>query len=365
MTDPAAAIRRERIARAGFVDRPEPTVLAAARRTTAIQAQDPQASRFGLRARSSVITEDDVLAAIADRTVVRTWLMRATIHLVAADDVRWLTALIGPSFGRRFRKRWLDIGLTPEVLRRTADALPEVLSGRPPQTKSEIVAALCECDVTFPMDDPQAPVHVLVHATGEGLLCRGAERGRDSTFALVDEWLPGTPPGPRGDDALAELARRYFAAFAPATPADFTAWSGLPSSRAIGLIRDELEPVDLDGRAGFRPVDGVAAVAAHGPQRAVRLVAGFDNYLVGYRDRSLLIADELRPEVYVGGVIKPTVLVDGRVAGTWRIVRTSTSVDVLVRRFEPFSRAVRAAVESEAEDIGRFTGRASTCSFVD
>lgn len=349
--DPVTA---ERITRHGFVNRPARTVAEATRLTTAVQAQDPLQSRFGLRSRGTGFTETDVLAAIEDRTVVRTWLMRATIHLVAAEDARWLTRVIGPSFARRFRKRWLDIGLTPAVLDRTAAALPEVLADGP-LTKNEIVERLRARRVTFPMDDPQAPIHVLIHATGLGLVCRGPERGRDSTFALLDQWLARAPEGPSGDEALAELARRYFGAFAPATAADFTTWSGLPSTRAIELIRGELEPTDVGGRAGFRPKD-TPSVPRVGPG-AVRLAAGYDNYLVGYRDRSLFITDHRRPQVYVGGVIKPTILLDGRVIGTWRLTRSAPSPTVELTPFEPVTRATQRAIDAEIEDVTRFLDR--------
>lgn len=347
-------VSAERIARHGFVDRTARDVVAAARRTTAIQAQDPQASRFGLRSRSEEITEAAVLEAIADRAVVRTWLMRATIHLVAADDVRWLTTALGPSIARRFRKRWLDMGLTPDVLRRTADALPDVLAGRPPRTKKDIVADLAARGVTLPEADPQAAIHVLLHATAEGLVCRGPERGRDATFTLLDEWVPDAPAGPSGDEALAELARRYFTAFAPATAADFATWSGLPSSRAVGLIRDELEMVDVGGRPGFRPRDGFSPAVGGG---CVRLLAGFDNYLVGYRDRSLLLAEEDRPAVYVGGIIKPVVAVDGRVVAIWRVRPSGTAITVVVTPLERLTRRTLTAIEAEVADIGRFTDR--------
>jgi hypothetical protein len=353
----SSPVSLERIARHGFVDRADRDVAGAARRTTAIQAQDPQASRFGLRSRSGEITEAAVFDAIADRTVVRTWLMRATIHLVSADDVRWLTAALGSSIARRFRKRWLDMGLTPDVLRRTADALPGVLAGRPPRTKKDIVADLAARGVTFPDADPQAAIHVLLHATAEGLVCRGPERGRDATFTLLDEWLPNAPDGPRGDEALAELARRYFTAFAPATAADFATWSGLPSSRAVGLIRDELETVDVGGRPGYRPRDGFPTDEGSG---CVRLLAGYDNYLVGYRDRSLLLAEEKRPDVYVGGIIKPVVTIDGRVVAIWQVRRRSAStLAVAVTPLEPLSRRTVTAIEQEVSDIGRFTERSA------
>lgn len=336
----------ERIARHGFATRPDRTVAEAAARTGAIQAQDAGASRLGIRSRSAKLTEADVLAAVdGDRSVVRTWLMRATIHLVAAEDARWMTAVFGPANARRFRKRWLDLGLTDALLDRAMDQLPDVLAGGP-LTRHEIADELERRGVAIDRDE-QAPTHLLLHATTRGLLCRAPDRGRDATFALLDAWLPGAPDGPRGDDALAELARRFFAAFSPATPADFTTWSGLPSSRAVALIRDELTQVDVDGRSGFR-------LGEVEPQRGLRLLSAFDNYLVGYRDRRLIIEDSWRPQVYLGGVIRPTVLLDGRVVGTWRLVRGAHRATVEVRPFTAMPRSTRSAVEAEVADIGRF-----------
>ena len=350
-------VTAERITRHGFADRPARSVAAAARLTTAIQAQDQLQARLGIRARAADLTEADVVAAIADRTVVRTWVMRATIHLVDSADVRWLTRLLGPSFAARFRKRWLDIGLTPDVLGRTADALPAVLSDGP-RTRAEIVAGLAERGVDIPTVADQASFHVLLHATGAGLICRGAEHGRTPTFALLDDWLPDAPAGPSGDEALAELARRYFAAFAPATAADFTTWSALASARAMELIRDELEPVDVQGRPGFRLRGDDVTPAESG---TVRLVAGYDNYLVGYRDRSLLVAEQHRPAVFVGGVIKPTVLLDGRIVAVWRLARTTRDASVTVTPLEALTARTRSAIEREARDIGRFIGQPVRC----
>jgi hypothetical protein len=352
-------VTAERIARQGFLDRPATTVRAAARLTTAIQAQDPVQSRFGVRSRSAAVTAADVFEAIEERSVVRTWAMRATIHLVDRADVRWLTRLIGPTFAARFRKRWLDIGLTPDVLRRTADALPDVLADGP-RSRAEIVTALAARGVHIPAIDDQAPIHVLLHATGVGLICRGPDRGRLPTFTLLDDWLADAPAGPDGDDALAELARRYFTAFAPATAADFTTWSGLPAGRTLALVRDELEPVEVNGRPGFRRRTDRDLPAV--PRGSLRLAAGYDNYLVGYRDRSLQIADEHRRAVYVGGVIKPTVLVDGRVVATWRVAQNAEHAAVTVTALAPLTRAVRHGLDREVADLGRFLQRPTSLS---
>lgn len=342
----------ERLARHGLVRRPAPDVLGAVRRTTALQAQDPVAGRLGVRCRSAVVTDADVLRTIDDeRTVVKSSLLRGTIHLVAAEDLRWLTSLVGPRLARSFARRWHGLGLTPDLLERTIAALPAVLAGGP-LGRAQVMAGLAEAGVVVPLSDPAAATHVLFHATLEGLVCRGPDDGRDATFVLVDQWVPDAPDGPRGDDALAELARRYFAAYSPATAADFTVWSGVPSARAITLIADELTPADVYGRPGYR-------LGEVEPARGVALLPAFDNYLLGHRDRPF-IADQWRREVYVGGVIRPTVLLDGRVVGRWR--RDGGVVDV--RMFEPASARARARIEDEVDDIGRFLGidlRAAIC----
>jgi hypothetical protein len=328
--------------------RPARDVAEAARMVCGIQAQDAVASRLGVRARSSGVADADVLAAIEDRGVVRTWLMRNTIHLVAADDAKWMTALLGPMIRRRFETvRWPQLGLTPDVLDAAAEVTPDVLRGRS-LTRHEFVAGLAEHGVQISPAD-QAPTHALVYLSAIGLTCRASDRGKDATFALLDEWLPDAAEGPRDDDALAELARRYFAAFSPATPADFTTWSGLPSSRAIDLIRDELTPVDVDGRAGYR-------LGEVEPAKGLRLLSAFDNYLVGYKERKF-IDDDRRAEVYVGGMIRPTVLLDGRVIGRWQLSHKADVTTVEVIPFVNVARGIKITLEAEVADIGHFLGR--------
>ncbi|HEU5007943.1 MAG TPA: winged helix DNA-binding domain-containing protein [Jatrophihabitantaceae bacterium] len=340
-SDPVLA---ERIARHGFATRPAADAVTAAAMVCGIQAQDPQASRLGVRARSTGVTEKDVLAAIEQRCVVRTWLMRNTIHLVPADDVRWMTALLGPMIRRRFEAvRWPELGLTPELLDRAAAVTPAILAGRA-LTRQEFAAQLGQHGVAIAQEG-QASTHVLLYLSAVGLTCRGTDLGREATFVLIDDWIPDAAAGPRGDDALAELARRFFTGFSPATPADFTTWSGLPSSRAITLIRDELTAADVHGRAGYRL--GIVE-----PQRGLRMLPAFDNYLVGYKERAALIADDRRAEVYVGGVIRPTVLLDGRVVGRWQLDRAKGRVQVL--EFERLSRSARSAIDAEVADTGAF-----------
>jgi hypothetical protein len=349
MADPSRrALLGERIARHGLGSRRADSPSAATALTTAVQAQDSLAARLGIRARATGVTDLDVRHAIeTDRTIVRTWLMRGTIHLVEVRDLRWMVRLIGPAVARKFRTRWRQLGLTDEVLEQAINALPELLADGP-RTRQEIRDGLAERGITLDSPDPQAHTHALVYASTIGLVCRGPDRGRHATFVLIDDWLPGSPDGPSGDDALAELARRYFTAYSPATALDFGRWSALPHARAVKLIDDELTPVEVDGRPGFRlgPVE---------PERGVRLLPAFDNYLIGYRDRAAILDPALHKEVYQGGWILPTIVVDGRVVGTWALDRAKGRVTL--SPFEPLSTRVRGEVDAELADLGRYLDR--------
>jgi hypothetical protein len=336
---------RERIARHGFTARAATTPSDAVALTTAVQAQDNQASRFGVRARAAQVTEAQVVAAIEDeRSIVRTWLLRGTIHLVAAADFRWLVRLIGPTIRRKYRTRWRQLGLTDELLDAMLEALPEVLAAGP-LTRHEIRAALGDGGLLIDSPDPQAPTHAVVHACSTGLVCRGPDRGRDATFVLVDDWLPRAPAGPSGDNALAELVRRYFAAYSPATATDFATWSGLPGASSVALIADELTPVDVYGQPGFR-------LGETEPARGVRLLGAFDNYLLGYRERAAMIDAAHYRRVYEGGIIHPVVLRDGQALAVWSLARARKTVTVTP--FRPLPKVVSRAVEKEVADIGRF-----------
>jgi hypothetical protein len=212
-----AATRRsdiagERIARHGLVARPATSIAGAAALTCGLQAQEASAARLGVRARMRGVADADVRRAVdVDHVVVRTWLMRATIHLVPASDVRWMTDLFAAMIIRKFAARWRQLGLTTELLERCATAMPDILAGRT-LTRAQIVSELASVGLEFDLKS-QAPVHVLLHTSALGLTCRAADRNGEATFALIADWVPKSPPGPSADDALAELARRYFRAY--------------------------------------------------------------------------------------------------------------------------------------------------------
>ena len=337
---------RQGITRQGITRQATVGTAQVAASAVGLQAQDVGAARLGVRARSGGLDEADVVKACeVERSVVRTWLMRATVHLVAAEDVRWMVALFGPMIERRFANvRWRQLGIDERLIETAIELAYQVLKGRQ-LTRHELAAELADRGIRL-APDGQAATHLLLALSCRGVTCRATERGRESTFALLEEWTSSTPAP---TDPSAELARRYFRAFGPATAADFTTWSGLPSGAAIKAIRDELTEVEFDGRRGW-------TLGAVEPVRGLRLLPMFDNYLIGYRDRTAMLYPALHAKVYVGGIIKATVVRDGRVIGIWRLDRSGRSTTIRITPFEPISQ--HGELERERADIERFLGRA-------
>jgi len=181
----------ERMTRQGL-SRPATDAAQVVTSAVGLQAQDVAAARLGLRARSSNLDAAGVVAACEERrSMVRTWLMRATVHLVAAEDVHWMLGLFGPMIERRFRTvRWAQLGIDEPTIEKATELVVQVLHGRQ-LTRHQIAAELADRGIRL-AEDGQAATHLLLALSCRGITCRAREQGRESTFALLDEWIPAT-----------------------------------------------------------------------------------------------------------------------------------------------------------------------------
>jgi hypothetical protein len=333
-------------------------VVAAARGSAGLQAQDLAASRLAVRARTSGLTAADVTAATDRGDLVRTWLMRSTLHAVPAADVGWLVRLLGPAIARRDRRRRESLGLDDALCERALAVLPGVL-GDGPLTRADLVAALAREGVEV-NPKGQAPAHLVAFAAASGLVCRGPDAGSEPTYVLLEAWVRDTD-GPEGPAAVAELARRHVAAYAPTTAADFATWAGLSltaARRAVDDLGDELTTVPTDRGALLAPAGTRRPPAA--ARERLRLVPAFDSYLLGYADRTAILDPAHAKRVNAGGGwLHPCVVHGGRVVGTWRLDRTTKAVAVGFFEAAPGTRE-RRALAAEADDVGRFLGVGTT-----
>lgn len=327
-----------------------------------LQAQDLPAATLGVRPRSVGLTASDVEHALfEDRTIVRTWAMRGTLHLVAADDLRWLLELLGPLFVRKSQRRYAQLGLTDDICAAAVRAMRDLLGEHGSLTRADLIDGMTRRDIPT---EGQAAYHLLGHAAFKGVICFGPGRDGQQTFVLVEDWV-GAGRTVSGDAASAELARRYLSAYGPATPHDMAAWSGLPvreARAAFESIADQLVEVEVDGATLWmlKSREGWLEEPAEGDS-GVLLLPAFDTFLLGYRGRDLLVPPPYAKRVNAGGgMIRPVVLVNGQAAGTWRIKRRKDSLAVLVQPFEPEAAAWLPALEDEVADVGRFLGKDAT-----
>ena len=367
MADPAiAALLRARFAAQRLSDgaRLGNDPAAVARAVCGVQAQELNAGLLSLRARSEGLTRDSAIAAL-DRggSVAWTWLMRGTLHVCAADDLRWMLSLFGPLNAARDATRRAQVGLDDAVCARGLAVLRDALANGP-LTRHQLRETLLVHDVDV-LRDPQALIHLIALAAARQLIVVLPPVGRDNRFALLDDWI-APAPARAIEAAEAELARRYFTAFGPASIADFRAWAGIPApmaQRATSLIGSELEEVAGPLPALLRVRGAPPDVAA--PRAAtVRLLPRWDTYVLGYRSRDLMLHPSHSPRVCIGGVIKPTMCAEGSIIGSWELRRSRAGSRIELMPFGSVKRAVRSAVMAEADNIAAFLGSAVQLSDV-
>ncbi|MFF0295120.1 winged helix DNA-binding domain-containing protein [Kitasatospora sp. NPDC004614] len=307
------------------------TAVEAVERVVGVQAQDARAGTIGIGVRTRDLTAADVrLALEQDRTLLRSWFLRGTLHTVTTADLRWLLALLGPHFLRLSARRHRELGLDEGRCERAEAVIMDTLATHGPSTRAELTDRLAAAGLP---SDGQAPFHLIRRTALRGLICYGPVRNGTDTFVPLADWVPDAPEGPTGDAAVTELTRRYLRAHGPATPEDFAGWSGLPVTAARRAWRTldttgELLRVRVRDQDCALPADRAAELGlAPLPAPDVRLLPAYDNYLVGYRSTALSVPaaheKRIRPG---GGLIRAAVLADGLAHGTWTLSRGQADI---------------------------------------
>lgn len=326
-----------------------------------IQAQDANAATLAVRARSGGLVVGNVeQARVQERSIIRTWGQRGTLHLLATEDLGWLLSLLGPVFVAGDRTRRAELGLDEDTCTKGISAMRDILANQGALTRAELVEQLAMR--TGIRLEGQAAPHLLFRAALEGFVCLGPDRGVKPTYVLIEDWIGrgDTLSLPR-DAAATELARRYLAAYGPAEPDDLAAWSGLAMGEvraAWKSIAAHLTDVEVAGRPAWMLKEQLAWLDEF-PRQAlvVRLLPGFDTYLLGYRSRNLVVSPQYARRINAGGgMVQPTLIVDGWAIGTWKLKRLTSSVEVVLEPFEELASEIQAGLEVEVVDIGRFLG---------
>ena len=319
----------------------------------AVQAQDFAGATWGLAQRTAGADAAAVERAFDAGAFVRTHVLRPTWHLVPPEDVRWMLALTAPRVKATLAHYDRRLELDAATLRRSHDLIAVSLRDGRYRTRMELADVLERAGIAA---RGQRLGHLMMHAELDALVCSGPRRGKQQTYALLDERVAPAPPLTR-DEALATLARRYFASHGPATAHDFAWWSGLKVSDAragLGLLAPEVEQATVDGKTYWTAAP-VTPVEVEEP--VVHLLPNYDEHVVAYRDRGPSCAPEARGALHVrGGLDAHLVALNGLVVGGWRRSVGRTGVVVKPDLLVALRRSERAALARAAEDYSRFLG---------
>jgi hypothetical protein len=342
--------------RGGLLDVVDPLV--------GLQAQVLSAAELQLWARVDGLVRDEVTKALwEDRTLIKTWGMRGTLHLFSAREFPLISAALRTRAGWWRNAAWTKYhNLTPDEIEATTDAIAEALTGER-LTRDELADRVSRKTGKREIAEKLRSGwgELLKPAASLGLLCFGPSQGQNVTFVRPRDWLSQWHDYDP-NRALAEVLRRFLHTYGPATQADFARWWGVQPREVkepFAAVSSELVEVDEDGSGAFMLAEDYASLTNVKPKNAVRLLPNFDPYVITmYKDRAYILEPEHKPLVYrpAGGWVSQCVIVGGRIAGVWTHSKKPDRLGVQAELFEPQSGAVIGEIEKEAARLADYHG---------
>lgn len=280
-----------------------------------IQAQDFEMAKWAVGIRMQNPDLEAINAALDSAKIIRAHIFRPTWHLVTGEDYWWMNRFSAPFLRKGHTGRFQQLGLNETLLQKTRKLIHKSLLARPSLTRQQILEVFQSHKFK---PDPQQLNHILYDAELEGLICSGPQQGKTHSYTLVEQRLP-SPVGKTAEEALAELTIRYFKSHGPATLQDLTKWMNIPVNTArLGI---EMNRSSLD----FQTINGKVHWFTDHPEparsrpRPFLLLPAYDEYLIGYADRSFAIQPEFIPVVMTSnGILHPTLVYRGKVLGLWK-----------------------------------------------
>lgn len=320
----------------------------------AVQSQDHAAAKWAVALRTNSLKEADIEQAVTDGRIIRIHVMRPTWHYVVPADLRWMLMLTAPRVKVAIRSWMRQVEIDEALATRSNDLMAKALQGGKQLTRAELVAVL-EAD-GIDASHLRAGFFTII-AELDGVICSGGYRGKWATYALLEERVP-TANVLTYDEALAELTRRYFTSHGPATLKDYVWWSGLTMAQAragIEMVKAQLASEAVEGQTyWFSPVE----LPIERADPTAYLLTNFDEYTVGYSNRSAVFDSQYKDKLNVRGdlVSSNTIALDGRIAASWsRTIKKGTAL-VNVELFEPLNEAQEAAVAAAFERYSSYLG---------
>jgi len=322
----------------------------------AVQAQEYAPAKWALAQRTSGVTDAEVEKELTDGAILRTHLLRPTWHFVAPADIRWMLKLTGPRVKAILGHYDKTLGIDGPVLKKSRAVLTKALQDGKQLTRAELREALTRARIKS--DDSVRLARIVMHAEQDGLICSGARRGKQFTYALLDERVPPTKELER-DEALGELAIHYFTPRGPATIDDFAWWSGLTKAdckRAVQIVDKKLRRAVFGEREYWMP-DVARSAKMKSP--LARLLPSYDEYFIGLKDRSAihtkLEGNDLRTANVL--IFRHVVIIDGQIVAGWSWKSKGASTEVELKPLTRISESDRREIDHEVARFGAFLQR--------
>ncbi|HTS45583.1 MAG TPA: winged helix DNA-binding domain-containing protein [Puia sp.] len=317
----------------------------------AVQAQDYAAAKWAIGLRLPGSTDEDIEQSIAKREIIRTWSLRGTLHFVAPADLRWILDLINPRLLSAYAGHFRRLGLEKTLIRKSHNTMANALRDGNQLTRKELADVLERYKI--PTHDMRMNF-LLLRAALDGLICLGERHGKQFTYTLLDEWIPSTRKLAR-EEAITQLAKRYFASHGPATIQDFAWWSGLNMAdvkMAIELIGPGFRSEKIGQSIFWCQKD----LSGGSNRSSIHLLPSFDEYIVGYADRSATLGNIPFRRILNGSLFYPVVIINGKIVGTWKRTFKKNAVMIESNFFDISNRSQLSRIAATSRKYGKFLG---------
>ncbi|GHM98712.1 hypothetical protein WSM22_02020 [Cytophagales bacterium WSM2-2] len=318
----------------------------------AMQAQDYAMSKWAVGVRLPGTTDKTVEDLIDEAEIVRTHVMRPTWHLVAAEDIRWMLTLTAPHIKASVKSMQKKIGVDEPLFKKTSKIIEKSLEGNKYLTRPELMEELKKKKITT--DNLQA-IHIMFDAELNNIVCNGPMRGKQFTYALMDERIPSTKVLTR-DEALHTLAKKYFTSHGPATIQDFIWWSGLPTADArkgLESIKSTITSTKISEDTFWFPEPPSKKIATP----PLLFLPAYDEFMISYKDRTASLDPKFTEQTITGnGIFKPIIVVNGKVVGIWARVVKKGTVIVEPKFFRGAQKLSKKEMEETLSSYGEFLG---------
>ena len=352
---PVMEILKLRLHNSGLSDSRFKSAAQAVSHLGAVQAQDFSAAKWGLGLRVKNATDASIEKAFNDAKILRTHVLRPTWHFVLPEDIRWMLELTAPGVKRVLASYNRKLDLTDALLAKSNRTIVKALQRDTHLTRQDLKSELERIGI---QTNVQRLAHIVIWAELDGLICSGPRRGKQMTYALLEERVPKTKKLVR-EAAMSKLALTYFKSHGPAQLKDFSWWSGLSmkeARHALDLVKSQLNDATVNEKTYWF----YGKVTEHSSKMPIALMLSiYDEYTIAYKDRSDL--SEGRPGdiermISMGNALTSVLILNGKLAGTWKKKSNKNKIEVDLQLFRKLSKTEQDALDSEVTRYRKFIG---------